>query len=219
MIFKKGQKLLLSLDLSTTASGYAFSDIKTGKILGYGVIEPDYKPPKAKEGIPKLVYPQLQLQKMRRLCNQMLWLFTDDVEMIVIEEINRGLNRIGQKILDSFHFLLLNSLTYEHLMRVRYFDSDAKDGWRSAHGLKLQLSEVDKAQNKVTRNVNKKRKKGTKKLPVITQKHLACRFVNNFLDTAFDVDKNSTDSDICDALGLNIFTLIFVLGVLKCPTR
>ena len=217
---KRNCKVLLSLDLSTSATGWARFNIETGELLGFGVIEPDYKQPKTEKGIPKLAYPQLQLQKMRRLCNQMMVLFADDnIEMIVIEEINRGISRIGQKVLDSFHFLLLNSLSHDHLMRVSYHDSDGAGGWRSAHGLKLQLSEVDKAQNKITRNINKKRKKGVGKLPVITQKHLACRWVNKRFGLDLDCDQRPTDGDKSDAIGLGMFVLIYILGVLKCQNK
>ncbi len=89
--------------------------------------------------------------------------------------------------------------------RIVLKDSDGLVGWRS--DLNLRLSEDDKRLNKYRRAYNKKLPKGVKQLPIITKKHLACRFVNKTYHTVYDVDKNKSDSDVCDAIGLGTAVL------------
>ena len=194
---------ILSLDLSTTASGWAMFDLKKKKLLSYGVIIPRIKNP-TKKGVPQYSYPEYQVLKIRDICQQILELITNDVKEIVIEEINRGKARIQQKILDGLHFVLLDKLTAETLKIVKFIDSDGFDGWRSKNGLGLQLSAQDKEYNKSVKKLNKKLARKDKKV-VITQKHLCCNLVNKTFKLNFNVDENSTDADICDAIGLGWF--------------
>jgi hypothetical protein len=204
-------RILLSLDLSTTASGWAKYDLDTKKLLSYGVITPNLKNP-TKKGIPTYAYPVAQVLKMRKLCAQILDLIDHQVESIVIEEINGSKNRLGQKVLDGFHFVLLDKMgPLDTLGRVFYVDSDGKEGWRSKFGLGLQLSETDKMLNKERKKYNKKLGKGTKKQPLITQKNLACNFVNKEYGLNLNSDVNSTDGDVADAIGLGHFVVTKVL--------
>lgn len=205
---------LLSLDLSTSATGWAKFHLETGELLSFGVIIPDFKNP-TKKGVPTYAYPTAQVLKIRRLSAQILELIDSDVEKIVIEEINRGVQRIGQKVLDGLHFILLEKFPPGALARVFYEDSDGRYGWRSANGLKLQLSDGDKLVNKERKKANKKLAKGQKKFSIITQKTLACRFVNKQFGLSLDNDLRETDGDIADAIGLGYFAWKKVLYAIR----
>ena len=186
---------LLALDLSTTCTGWSIWDTNSKTLLEYGIIKAIWAKPK-----PKKKY-ELQIAKLDSMTDQILDLIkgTKGLEIIAIEEINRGKNRFSQKILDGLHYVLLFKMDLETLDKVEYKDSDGIFGWRS--DLKLTLSEADKKYNKESRLRNKKLSRGNK-LPIITKKHLACRFVNRKFRTKFNVDKNKTDSDIVDSIGL-----------------
>lgn len=198
--------ILLSLDLSTTCTGWAKFDLDSGELLAFGFIQPNFKNP-VKKGIPQYSYPQGQALKLRTLADQIIELMEPNVTKIVIEEINSGKNRLGQKVLDGFHFMLLDRMPWDFVRQVSYFDSDGKDGWRSAYGLRLQLSSSDRSLNKDRKKMNKKLGKGQKKLPLITQKDLACKYVNKAYGLNLDCDKETTDGDVADAIGLGHFYL------------
>lgn len=182
--------------------GWAKFCMNTFALLAFGVIEPDYKNPKK-----LLAYPQMHILKLRRLADQVLELIDAKVRKVVVEEINRGKNRLGQKVLDGFHFVLLERMPWDIAQMVTFWDSDGLTGWRSAQGLGLQLSEVDKATNKDRKKFNKKLGRREKKLHIITQKTLACRFVNKHYGLKLDEYKDSTDADRADAIGLGHFWL------------
>jgi len=194
--------VLLSLDLSTSCCGWAKFCLDTWQLLGFGIVEPDYKNPKK-----LLTYPQLHIVKLRRLADQVIDLIDIYVKKIVIEEINRGKNRLGQKVLDGFHFVLLERMPWDIARMVVFRDSDGLTGWRSAQGLGLRLSEIDKETNKDRKKLNKKIGRGQKKLPLITQKTLACRFANKTYGLDLDCDRDETDGDKADAIGLGHFYL------------
>lgn len=195
-------KTLLSLDLSTNATGWAKFCLETNQLLSYGVIEPSFKNPKK-----LLVYPQHQTLKLKTLAEQVLELVDESVQKIVIEEINRGKNRLGQKCLDGFHYILLARMSPDALAMVSFRDSDGLTGWRSANGLRLQLTPSDKLLNKERKKLNKRLGRGQKKLAIITQKTLACRFVNKQFGLKLDADVEETDGDKADAIGLGYFYL------------
>lgn len=200
--------VLLSLDLSTTETGYAKFDIASKTLLSYGSLKSPFRNPIVK-GKATYEYPVLQTLKIRGLVALILGLIDVDVTFICIEEINRGKSRLGQKVLDSLHAVLLETMRLKHLQMVTFFDSDGKEGWRSVRGLKLQLSDFDKVTNKANKKLNKKLGKKEKKLPVITQKTLACRYVNKRYNLNLDPD---TQSDAGDAIGLGTFVLDKVLN-------
>lgn len=194
-------RLLLALDLSTTCTGWALYDRDSKKLLEFGKIKAKVK------GLTKMTYPNQQLQKMRNLSEQIVSLIKAQpvVPLIVIEEINPSKNRMGQKTLDGFHFLLVDRMGEDLVRMVRYIDSDGPTGWRTR--LNLRLTEDDKRLNKERKRLNKLASKHVPALPIITKKHLACRLVNKVFGMNFDVDKSSTDSDVVDAIGLGLAAL------------
>lgn len=193
------KKILLTLDLSTTSTGYAVFEYDSSgfELKKHGVVKP--KVP----GIHKMQYPEAAYHRILDVSNQVKDLVAEhDPNVLVVEEINRGINRIGQKSLDALHFFVLDRLlliNQDWLKKVKYVDSNGTKGWRGKLGLKL--SDEDKAQNKEIRNYNKRKSTKLKKA-VIDWKVLAQRYVNEKFGTTFDVVANSEDADICDAIAI-----------------
>lgn len=187
-------KYLLSLDYSTTCTGYAIFDLNNNELKSYGIIKPKVK------NASKLKYPLRQLLICRSIAGQLYDLIkkTDPV-CIVMEEVNRHKSRLSGKTLDGGHYLFYDKIQ-DYLDKLVMMDSDGYDGWRTRLGLRLDAS--DKLKNKERKKLNKKIKKGTKKLPIINKKHLACRYINKQFNLNFDIDKNKFDNDITDAIGL-----------------
>lgn len=168
---------LLSLDLSSSSTGFAV--FENNKLKTYGLI----KPGKIK-GITKLKYPVKQVKILESMSDQIAALiYAEKPDAIVIEEINRGISRIGQKTLDALHFMVLERLEDHQLAVVNYIDSDGKTGWRPRIGLKM------------TKEHKKLPKQYRRKIP-------AQEFVNKKYKTNFNVAERKTDADICDAIGL-----------------
>lgn len=192
---------LLTLDLSTTCTGFAIFDLQTKKLERYGFIKPN------KKGMSKLEYPKKQLYVMRDLAAQIKALVDSipDLKMILLEEVNLHKSRMAGKTLDGAHWILLNSLDEFSMNKVRYRDSDGETGWRTR--LNLRLSEMDKKLNAERKKLNKKLRPKDQ-LPIINKKHLAARYVNSKLGTNFDVDQNSTDNDVVDAIGLGLSEIL-----------
>jgi hypothetical protein len=185
---------VLSLDLSTTCTGWSTFDYESKELLDYGFIKP--KVPK----VTKLMYPIRQLMVCRDVTAKIMDLIQTEVpDFIVIEEINRHKNRIAGKTLDILHGILWDRLD-ELCHKVTYVDSDGKTGWRTVLGLKL--TDEDKLHNREAKKLNSKMAKGHKKVPIRNKKHLAARFVNFHYKKDFDVDLNTYDADICDSIGL-----------------
>lgn len=202
--------MLLSLDLSTSATGWAKFDLIDKSLLQSGVIKPQFKNP-VRKGVPTYAYPESHVLKLRMLADQVIALLDEKVEKIVIEEINRGKNRLGQKVLDGFHFVLMERMPAKFIPMISFVDSDGKEGWRSAKGLGLQLSKKDRDLNKERKKTNKKIPKGKPKAEVITLKTLSCRFVNAKYNLNLNHENEDTDGDIADAIGLGHFYLFKVL--------
>jgi len=187
---------LLALDLSTKSTGYAIFDLKTKKLLEYGNIKP-----KSFKGISKFKYPAAAYYRIVSIADQVNDLVLEvEPSEIIIEEINRGISRLGQKSLDALHFFVLdylNVIDSKWLEKVKYKDSNGKTGWRGDLGLKL--SKEDKEHNK------KAKKNKAKK---VDWKKLAERYVNAKFNTKFDVWKNTSDADVVDAIciGLSYFS-------------
>jgi len=193
---------VLSLDLSTTGTGWAIFEGE--RLVDYGVIKP-----KVTKEYKHLQYPFFQLMKMHNICRQIVSVVaTGPWDHIVIEEINRGKNRLGQKTLDGLHWILMEYLWQEGQDGVvKFFDSDGRDGWRSARGLGLQLSPTDKLQNKEISKFNKKVAKKSQKTK-ITQKTLCCRYVNK----KYGLKLTEKENDIADAIGLGDFFITKIGG-------
>lgn len=192
--------VLLSLDLSSTSTGWSTFEISTKKLLDFGVIKPQVP------GLSKKVYPEKPLLVCKSVAEQIIQLYEVlvskgfKVKQIVIEEVNSHKNRISGKTLDVAHGILWNCLNNKNLINlVTYIDSDGFNGWRSY--LKLRLSEADKELNKEAKKLNKKLP-SKQQIPIITKKHLCERFVNKTYNLTFDVNLNKSDSDAADSIGL-----------------
>ncbi|PWU06074.1 MAG: hypothetical protein C5B47_08060 [Verrucomicrobia bacterium] len=190
---------LLTLDYSTTSTGYAVFDIRSKTLLDFGVIKPG-KIKKTKNQLRDTV------AKLQSVADQIVALIEkSQPTQIVIEQVNLGKNRVSQKTLDGGHFLLYEKLG-KWLEVVLLVDSDGPQGWRTK--LNLKLTEEDKKSNAINSKLNKKKAKGTPDYLIVNKKHLAARSVNATLGTSFDVDKNAGDSDQVDAIGIGIARLL-----------
>lgn len=181
---------LLALDMSTSATGWAL--FENGKLVEHGVLVPKIP------GIHKLKYPRKALACIIAMNDAIQELINRTLpDSLVIEEVNRGINRIAQKSLDALHFFVLRSMQGTHqplLESLVYVDSNGAEGWRPRLG--LRLSQADKAENKKTRRKDKK-------AAVINWKTIAVRWVISKygLDLSSDNDPG-TDGDIADAVCL-----------------
>lgn len=197
-------KKLLTIDLSTTCTGWALFDVDKRQLMDFGAIKP------VKKGLSKAVYPLKQLYVMRNLADQLEILIRKIApDIIVVEEVNRHKSRMSGKTLDGAHWIFLDKLLIseeDFAKRVRYRDSDGPTGWRSR--LNLRLGENDKKLNAERKKINRRKTKGSADLPIINKKHLAARYVNSTLGLNFDVDKNATDNDIVDAIGMGLSELL-----------
>lgn len=187
-------RLLLSLDISTSSTGFAVFDRDTKKLLRSGRIKPQVP------GLHKMKYPKAALYTILDMSKKINALVSEvKPSWIVIEEVNRGINRIGQKSLDACHFFVLSLMDPAMLDCMTYVDSNGKKGWRGMLGLKL--SDQDKQVNAEIRNLNRKRKKSAK-APLIDWKVLAQRYVNATFGKTFNVWETTGDDDEVDAIAL-----------------
>jgi hypothetical protein len=179
---------LLSLDLSTTSTGWSTFDTEDHSLLEYGIIKPQVK------GITKLKYPEKQLRKIISISEQIEELVKEvEPDQILIEEVNKGINRIAQKSLDSLHFLVLYFLAFDHkelVVNSKFMDSNGAVGWRT----KLKLSTTP------YKNTQKNRTQKWKKA--------AEEIVNSTYGTNFDVWGKPGHSDICDSIAMGIAYLL-----------
>jgi hypothetical protein len=194
-------KKLLTIDLSTTCTGWALFDVETRQLEDFGALKPD------KKGLSKMKYPLKQLAVMKSLAAKIDQVIVGaSPYLIVIEEVNRHKSRMSGKTLDGMHWILLDYLGEAEAKKIRYVDSDGPTGWRSR--LNLRLGENDKKLNAERKKINKRKTRGYADLPIINKKHLAARYVNSALGLNFDVDKNATDNDIVDAIGMGLSELL-----------
>lgn len=188
------EKTLLSLDMSTTCTGWALLGVDSHKLIQRGLIKPS-----TKGGVAKMDYPKQQLTKMRDIAAQILSLIQNlKPHVIVIEEIAGSKNRMGQKTLDGLHFIVAYAIE-DYLPIVRYYDVTGASGWRTH--LQLRLSDADKLANKEAKTLNKKLA-ASQRIPIIGPKHLACRFANATFGTQLNCDTAETDGDQADAISM-----------------
>lgn len=193
------ESIVLSLDMSTTATGFAVLGTTSKTLIEFGVLKPS-----TKGGVAKMKYPRQQLTKMIDLAKQIVALIARvQPNFIVIEEIAGSKNRLGQKVLDGLHFIVAAAIE-PFLDKVFYYDVTGADGWRTH--LKLRLSEADKWNNKEAKKLNKTLK--GQKLPIVGPKHLACRFVNTLFGLCLNVDTAETDGDKADAISMGYAFLV-----------
>lgn len=186
---------ILSLDLSTSVTGWAV--FEKGKLVKTGMLVPKIK------GITKMGKLEKAYRKIVCMSNLVRDVVAEvEPDHIVVEEINRGMNRLGQKVLDSLHYFVVDKLVMlddDWLNQISYIDTSE---WRGI--LKVKLDDSDKAWNKKAREYNKLNKTGIKnktkvKKDVIDWKALAVRYVNKHFKQTLDV-KVKGDNDIADAI-------------------
>lgn len=188
------EHLILGLDLSTSCTGYALFAAGSKALVAYGNLKP--KVP----GKSKMSKLDRTLETMLDLASQIQQLVVQyNPRRIVIEEITGSKNRLGQKTLDGYHWIVLFTLR-TLLDKIVFYDVTGTDGWRQH--LRLVLSDSDKEHNKEARRLNKTMAKSHKEIPIIGPKHLACRFVNARYNKTFDVDVSKTDADMADAIAM-----------------
>lgn len=178
--------VLLTLDLSTKSTGYAlFVD---GKLSETGTITPG----KIK-GISKMVYPESAYERNIRVAEQVTELYLKhEPDVVYIEEINRGINRIAQKSLDGLHFLVLDRLKSakeDILTKIHFIDSNGASGWRGVL------------------DISTKPYKGIKKSRSEKWKKAAEEYVNEALGTDYDVWEHPEQADECDAVAIGLAVL------------
>lgn len=202
---QKNLSTVLGLDLSTTSTGFALLDIDTKNILKYGLIQPKVK------GLSKLKYPRAAMARILDLAEKISDLVKAyNPDQLIIEEVNRGKNRISQKSLDALHFFVLHYIDRHspHLVdNLFYYDSDGRVGWRKH--LDLTLTDEDKAHNAHIKTFKSSRKVGKKK-PKITKKHLAMRYVQSVYNLTLDIDEKVEYEDINDAIAMTNSYLLHV---------
>lgn len=196
-------KVVLSLDMSTTCTGWALFNAIDKTLVTCGTIKPS-----TKGGVAKMTYPKQQLVKMIDLSQQILDLIRLYKPMaIVIEEIAGSKNRMGQKTLDGLHFIVAYFLELNgFLSLVHYYDVTGAVGWRT--NLQMRLSEADKLANKEAKVLNKKLT-SSQQIPIIGPKHLACRHANKKFGLSLNCDTAPTDGDIADAVSMGDAFLTF----------
>lgn len=196
---------VLSLDMSTTGTGWAEWDAhpkkwKPFKLLSYGLISPKLSRQEKLSTYPTLpLYKQLIMAKEIKVLAEKL-----QPQYIIIEEINRGKNRISQKTLDGLHAIVMERfLEIGFNTKVFYVDSDGDRGWRSKWGLGLHLNPSDKLLNSENKKINKTLNGKTKKVNIIDKKDLSCRFIKK----EYNIFLEKKHNDIADAIGLGHFFL------------
>jgi len=188
------KSVIIGLDLSTTCTGFAILDAETHALVSYGKLFPVTRGLTQYNKIEKKL---IQMDSIVKQIQEVIQQYKPIV--ILIEEITGSKNRLTQKTLDGFHWLVLQGLT-PHLDLVQFFDVTGAAGWRTK--LQLRLSDADKDHNKQAIQINKKLAKGTRPIPKIGPKHLACRYVNKKYGKDFNVDLDESDADVCDAIAM-----------------
>lgn len=157
------EKLIISLDPSTTCTGYSIMSQNSKKLIDCGAITP-----KGIKGISKMKYPMSSLKKMQLIGDEIAKLleeYGDSIEKIVVEEIIKGgKSGIKQtKVLSGLHFVILDRIEeYGHLIHYK-----TPSEWRKILGLKLSADD---------RLINQAAKKD-KTISKITWKDLALRYI------------------------------------------
>lgn len=189
------KRFLIAIDLSSSCTGWAVFDIQKKELLEYGNVKLSLK------GISTLAYPHAPLAKIKRMATDVVEIikrYEADLQLIGVEEVNRGIARFSQKTLDGAHWFFLEYLG-GLIDVVVYRDTDGKDGWRTQLG--HRLSDEDKLHNKEARVYNKGRPKADQ-FPIYAAKHITERWVNKKFNLSLDIEKVAGDSDIADAIGL-----------------
>jgi len=186
---------VLSLDLSLSAGWALLEDTPVGpKLLDYGRIE-------APELDKTLKYPKNNIVRVFDLATDIFDKVTDcNPDIIVIEQLNRGMNRHSQTLLAFIHYSVLYALwDVDIIDKVQYIDTSE---WRKVVGLSL-TKEQRKQNQTLSRAKSQAKRDGKpldkKKLGItgkITKKHLAVDLVFKI----FGVTLGRTQDDEADAI-------------------
>lgn len=181
---------LLAIDLSTACTGWSLFDLDTGALLEYGSIKPELP-----KGHTKWHNTKRALYTINSMAEKVVAMIVEKMpKKILIEQINRGINRISQKTLDGVHWMVLEGLrkqSVDFLDIVQFVDTIQ---WRGK--LNLKLTAEEKKHNAAVR-----RKKDKKS--VINFKTLSVRFVNKEFNKTFTEKDNDVTDAIC--LGFSYF--------------
>ena len=185
-------KTLLSLDMSTTCTGWSLFELDAHNLVSYGILKgKTFKDSSSQRATLK------KLEKMAEDINGLILNYKPT--FIVIEEIAGSKNRIGQKTLDMLHGIVWKCIE-PYLDIVSYYDVGGENGWRTH--LQLRLSDADKINNKESKKLNLKIGRGVTKLPIIGWKDLSCRYVNRAYGLVLDPQVNQFDADIGDSIAM-----------------
>lgn len=193
--------LLLSLDMSTTCTGWSLFCLETGKLIQYDIIRgKTFKDSSSQRAtLRKLV--DMSLKILNVIENY-------KPSKIVIEEIAGSKNRIGQKTLDMLHGVVWMHIE-KYLDSVSYYDVTGSEGWRTHLGLKL--SELDKLRNKEAKKLNPNLDSKSR-LPIVDAKDLAARYANETYNLTLNPQENQYDADAADSISMGSAFIKF-----KCP--
>jgi hypothetical protein len=174
---------VLSLDASTKSGWALFVD---GTLSESGALTPvkieDFNVNKDPQKSPK--YPYNIVRGAQQITAQVLELVRKcgKLDVVVIENTNKGRNRHTQRILEFMHFCILMMLE-EVPQKMVYMDTSE---WRSLVGLWMSKDDL-----KNNRDVKAKKKRGK-----ISKKHLAVRMVNDL----YGKNLKLKDNDEADAI-------------------
>lgn len=185
--------ILLSLDLSTSCVGWSVFNMDTEELVTYGTLRPKFP------GMSKMIYPRQQLMKMIDLSYKIKSVIDNfKPTKIVIEEIAGSRQRLGQKVLDGLHWILLYHIQ-DLLDIIEFYDVTGNNSWR--YDLGMKLGEQDKIYNKEAKKLNKQIG-NTTKIHVYNWKDLSCRYANATYGLGLDPIQNDTDGDIGDSVAM-----------------
>lgn len=185
-------EVLLSIDLSTSCTGWSIFNMEDGTLVTYGVI-------KGKTRKDSSQY-RMILRRLEYMATCVLNLIENyKPTHIVIEEIAGSKNRMGQKTLDMCHGILWKYID-QYLDIVEYYDVSGSDSWR--YDLGLRLSEQDKIHNKEAKKINKTLSPHTEQIHIYNWKDVSCRYANQTYNLGLDPIQNKTDADIGDSVAM-----------------
>lgn len=175
---------VLALDASTKSGWALFVD---GKLSESGALTPvkveDFNVNKDPQKSPKYPYNIVAAaDKIAELVEDELLLMHWPLDVVVVENTNKGRNRHTQRILEFMHFTLLKKF-FQLKQPMLYMDTSE---WRSLVGLWMSKDDL-----KNNREVKAKKKRGK-----ISKKHLAVRMVNDL----YGKNLKLKDNDEADAI-------------------
>lgn len=117
-----------------------------------------------------------------------------DLDILLLEQTNKGRDRWRQKLLEWLHFYLCKTMGYKHF-EIKYIDTMT---WRKILGIKV--SRKAQRENKKIREFNKEaKKKGETMIQGITKdKDVAIEFCEN----NFNLTMKKKDHNVADAICL-----------------